>query len=264
MARRKLEKFADLHSYSNVYEYGYAELSSPEVAEQIAGGWSERAFDADRPLILELGCGRGEYTVALAQQDVTHNYIGVDRKGARMWHGATEALERGISNAAFLRTDINLLPLAFAPGEVSELWITFPDPQMKRTRARLLSSAFFASYNRYLKPDGLVHLKTDSTFLYEYTLSLLEVNGIEPIVALPDLYQEEQVLTQYGIPRILTHYEKQWLGRGKVIKYIRLALPVREQWLEPACEPEHDDYTSWSQVPGGLLHQVEQAFAQEE
>ena len=135
---------------------------------------------------------------------------------------------------------------------------------MKRTRSRLLSSAFFASYNRYLKPDGVVHLKTDSTFLYEYTLSLLEVNDIQPLVALPDLYQEEQVLTQYGIPRVLTHYEKQWLGRGKVIKYIRFTLPKRTQWLEPECEPEHDDYTSWSQVPGGLLHQVEQAFAQEE
>ena len=108
MARRKLEKFADLHSYPNVYEYGYAELSSPEVAGEIAGGWSERAFDADRPLVLELGCGRGEYTVALAQQDATHNYIGVDRKGARMWHGATEALDKGLTNAAFLRTDINL------------------------------------------------------------------------------------------------------------------------------------------------------------
>ena len=135
---------------------------------------------------------------------------------------------------------------------------------MKRTRARLLSSTFLASYNRYLKPDGVVHLKTDSTFLYEYTLSLLEVNGVEPIVALADLYQEEALLTQYGIPRVLTHYEKQWLGRGKVIKYIRFALPMREQWLEPESEPEHDDYTSWSQVPGGLLHQVERAFAQEE
>lgn len=264
MARRKLEKFADLHSYSNVYEYGYAELSSPEVAGELAGGWSERAFDQERPLVLELGCGRGEYTVALARYDSSHNYIGVDRKGARMWHGATEALELGLTNAVFLRTDINLLPLAFAPSEVSELWITFPDPQMKRTRARLLSSHFFASYNRYVKPGGLVHLKTDSTFLYDYTLSLLEVNGIDPIVVLPNLYEEEDRLVQYGIPRILTHYEKQWLGRGKTIKYIRFALPVQELWLEPESEPVHDDYTSWSQVPGGLLHQVEQAFAQSE
>ena len=264
MARRKLEKFADLHSYPNVYEYGYAELPSPELAGSLAGGWSERAFDAERPLILELGCGRGEYTVALAQHDSQSNYLGIDRKGARMWHGATEALAQGLPNAAFLRTDINLLPLAFAPSEVSELWITFPDPQMKRTRARLLSSYFFASYNRYLKPDGVIHLKSDSTFLYEYTLSLLKANDIQPLVALPDLYQEEEVLTQYGIPRILTHYEKQWLGRGKVIKYIRFALPIREHWLEPECEPEHDNYTSWSQVPGGLLHEVEQAYAQKE
>ncbi len=260
MARRKLEKFADLHGYPNVHEYGYADLSSPIIAKELAGRWGKRAFDTDRPLILELGCGRGEYTVALAREDKTCNYLGVDRKGARMWYGATEALHLGVTNAAFLRTDIKLLPLAFASGEVSELWITFPDPQMRRTRARLLSSYFFTTYNRFLRSGGLVHLKTDSQFLYVYTLSLLEVNGLEPVVALSNLYQEEMCLVELGIPRILTHYEKQWLGRGKTIKYIRFALPERDQWLEPESEPTPDDYTSWTQVPRGLLYRVEQEY----
>lgn len=260
MARRKLQKFEDLHSYANVYEYGYAELSTPEMQSALPGSWAERAFDAPRPLVLELGCGRGEYTVALAQALPECNYLGIDRKGARIWSGATEGLSLGLSNAAFLRTDINLLPMIFAPGEVSQIWITFPDPQMKRTRARLLSSYFFETYARFLTPDGLVHLKTDSGFLYEYTLSLLAANGIEPIAALADLYREEEILEQIGVPRILTHYEKQWIGRGKTIKYIRFALPQGVSWIEPECEPEHDDYTSWSQVPGGLLHQVEQEY----
>ena len=173
---------------------------------------------------MELGCGRGEYTVNLAKEYPDKNFIGVDIKGARFWRGAKTALEEQIPNAAFLRTQIELIDHLFAQGEVSEIWITFPDPQIKykRTKHRLTNQDFLAKYKHILSPEGLIHLKTDSEYLHGYTLGLLHGMGHEILYANHHIYRNEgapkEVLT------IQTTYEKQYLAQGKPITYIRFRL----------------------------------------
>ncbi len=243
MGQNKLKKFADIDAYKCVLQYPYSILE--DTGFPYKGKWRSEFFQQNFPIILELGCGRGEYTVDLAREDKEKLYIGVDRKGARIWGGATIAEREQLSNVAFLRTDINLIDRFFDSSEVDEIWITFPDPQMRKTRARLISSMAFKLYTKFLKPNGRVHLKTDSPFLFEYTRSLLEVNGINPILETSDLYGDsEEVLAQ--IPNTQTQFEKQWLSRGKTIKYISFLLPELPEkgFREPEEEPEYDDYHS--------------------
>ena len=243
MPKRKLQKFAQNRENPLVHEYPYSELSAVGCAHR--GAWAEQVFGNRNPITIELGCGKGEYTVALARQYPERNFIGIDKKGARLWSGARDALHEGLTNACFIRADIHWLQSIFAHGEIDEVWITFPDPQMKKPRARLLSSVFFAKYTAFLKPLGQIRLKTDSTFLFDYTRLLLEANAIVPLLCLPNLYAS---VAAKALPRVQTYYEQQWLLRGKTIKYISFLLPHRDAFVEPLSEPEHDDYTAWTRM----------------
>ena len=177
MGKNKLSKFADMKEYPHVFECPlYYKNEQPPFA--LRGRWREGFFHNANPIVLELGCGKGEYTVGLAERYPERNFIGVDIKGARMWSGATEALEKGLTNVAFLRTSIEGIDKFFATGEVEQIWITFPDPQMKKYTKRLTSTPFLLRYCRILVPDGIIHLKTDSPFLYTYTDALLTKNQL--------------------------------------------------------------------------------------
>ncbi len=256
MGQNKLKKFEAIDSYNCVLQYPYSQLM--EKGFPYKGNWRGGFFKQDAPIVLELGCGRGEYTVALAQENKEKLFIGVDKKGARIWAGATIVEESKLQNVAFLRTDIGLIKNFFSSQEVDEIWLTFPDPQMKKTKARLISSKAFFLYSTFLQNNGKIHLKTDSNFLYNYTISLLAKNNITPILETSDLYGDSgEVLQQ--IPNIKTQFEKQWLSRGKKIKYVSFYLPPcpKEGFLEPDEEPEHDDYHS---APRGYQRKKEDDF----
>ena len=245
MGKNKLKKFAEMETFSNVFQPPY---------KPMAGHWRDTYFHNDNPIVLELGCGRGEYTVGLAQKYPDKNFIGVDIKGARMWAGAKQAELEGLKNVAFLRTNIEFITDFFAADEVDEIWITFCDPQMKKATKRLTSTYFMQRYHRIVKPGGLIHLKTDSPFLYTYTTEMLHLNPYPVLASTDDLY----ALDQSSNPQILkssnffvdaralkTHYEKQWLDRGLSIKYIVWQLIPLTQWEEPTIEIEKDSYRSY-------------------
>ena len=176
MGKNKLEKFADMASYPHVFEYPYSAVDN--VPFEMKGNWHQQFFKNDNPIVLELGCGRGEYTVGLGRMFPDKNFIGVDIKGARMWTGATESLQSGMKNVAFLRTNIEIIDRFFAPGEVSEIWLTFSDPQMKKATKRLTSTYFMERYRKFLKDGGTIHVKTDSNFMFTYTKYMIEKNGL--------------------------------------------------------------------------------------
>ena len=180
MGKGKLAKFADMATYNNVFQYPYGALK--DIAFPLTGRWREDYFHNDNPIILELGCGKGEYTVGLAKMFPDVNFIGVDIKGARMWTGATQAQNEGLKNVAFLRTNIEIIDRFFAEGEVQEIWLTFCDPQMKNPRKRLTSTWFLERYRKFLSDGGFVHLKTDSNFLFTYTSLLVEKNHLPVLV----------------------------------------------------------------------------------
>lgn len=201
------------------------------------GRWSAEVFGNDRPIVLELGCGKGEYTLGQAEADPARNFIGVDIKGARIWKGAKIAHEKELVNVAFLRTRIEFIESFFAPGEVEEIWITFPDPQLKRRRnkKRLTGSLFLNRYRTFLRDRGLVHLKTDNDLLYAYTRELVNYNGMEIVSETEDLYNSA-FLSE--ILSIKTFYEKQFLSDGSNINYISFRLPSGLRVVEI---PEEDD-----------------------
>ncbi|MBQ5749998.1 MAG: tRNA (guanosine(46)-N7)-methyltransferase TrmB [Bacteroidaceae bacterium] len=241
MAKNKLQKFADMETYSHVFQYPFAVLR--ERGFDMRGKWNEMFFHNDNPIVLELGCGKGEYAVGLARRYPDKNFIGVDIKGARMWTGASEAKAEGIENVAFLRTHIELITHFFAPGEVSEIWITFPDPQMKKTRKRLTSTRMLELYREILKENGIIHLKSDSPFLYTYTRAMVQENNFPILIDTDDLYNSG---IDDDILGIKTFYEQQWLERGKSIKYIKFLLEPRQELIEPDIEIELDDYRSFN------------------
>ena len=247
MGKNKLKKFAEMETFHNVFQPPY---------EPMAGHWRDRYFQNDHPIVLELGCGRGEYTVGLAERYPEKNFIGVDIKGARMWAGAKEAEQKKLKNVAFLRTNIEFITEFFAADEVDEIWITFCDPQMKKATKRLTSTYFMQRYQRIVKPNGLIHLKTDSPFLYTYTTEMLRLNPYPVLCSTDDLYGEKsdeatvpvqgkEIALFADAKALQTHYEKQWLDRGMSIKYIEWQLSPLTAWEEPTIEIEKDTYRSY-------------------
>jgi len=216
-SKNKLKRFKENETFKNVIQPKREEVKNGFL---LKGKWVEH-FENDNPIVLELGCGKGEYTVGLAKRNKDKNFIGIDIKGARLWRGAKTSMEENIENVAFLRTQIELVDELFSEDEVSEIWITFPDPQIKykRTKHRMTNKDFLSKYRKILKPDGLVHLKTDSEFMHGYTLGLLHGLGLKVIYANHDVYKNE------GSPRevleLQTFYEKQYLDVAKPITYIQ-------------------------------------------
>ena len=255
MGKGKLAKFADMATYPNVFQYPYGALEHTDFPLQ--GRWHEEFFHNQNPIVLELGCGKGEYTVGLAKLYPQMNFIGVDIKGARMWTGATQSINEGLPNVAFLRTNIEIIDRFFSEGEVNEIWLTFSDPQMKNPRKRLTSSWFLNRYRHFLIDGGIVHLKTDSNFLFTYTTYLVERNQLPVLEKTDDLYHSSHLspLTSH-ILSIQTYYESMWIARGLNIKYLKFQLPLEGQLEEPDVEIELDDYRSYHRTKRSSLEKA--------
>jgi tRNA (guanine-N7-)-methyltransferase len=233
-----------METYDCVFQYPYSVVE--QVPFEMQGHWHEEYFHNDNPIVLELGCGKGEYTVGLAKRYPDMNFIGVDIKGARMWTGATQAIKEGLKNVAFLRTNIEIIDRFFAPDEVTEIWLTFSDPQMKNPRKRLTSTYFMNRYRRFLIDGGLIHLKTDSNFLFTYTTYMVEKNRLPLVLRTNDLYSENSENSEYSeAASIQTYYEQMWIDRGLNIKYMKFHLPHEGELVEPDIEIPLDDYRSY-------------------
>ena len=221
-SKNKLKRFSENETFTNVFQPTREEVVGNEFP--LRGKWNREFFKNDNPIVLELGCGKGEYSVGLAERSTEKNFIGIDIKGARFWRGAKTAVESGMNNVAFVRTQIELINHIFAENEVSEIWITFPDPQIKykRTKHRMTNSEFLNNYKKILKPNGLMHLKTDSEFMHGYTLGLLHGEGHEVIYANHNIYKNEGAPAE--VTGIQTFYESQYLEVNKPITYIQFRI----------------------------------------
>lgn len=221
-SKNKLRRFNENETFSNVFQPTREELTGEGF--KLKGKWNTNFFKNENPIVLELGCGKGEYSVSLGERFPNKNFIGLDIKGARFWRGAKTALENDMSNVAFVRTQIELITSIFAENEVSEIWITFPDPQIKykRTKHRLTNAAFLEKYKTVLNDEGVVHLKTDSEFMHGYTLGLLHGVGHEVIYANHNVYRNEGAPEE--VTAIQTFYEKQYLEVDKAITYIKFKI----------------------------------------
>ena len=251
MSKGKLAKFADMETYENVFQYPFSVVE--HVPFEMKGHWREY-FHNDHPIVLELGCGKGEYTVELAKLYPDINFIGVDIKGARMWTGATQALHEGLKNVAFLRTNIEIIERFFSENEVQEIWLTFSDPQMKNPRKRLTSTYFMERYRKFLVDGGIIHLKTDSNFLFTYTTYMVEHNHLPVLLSTRDLYSEDSENSEYSeAASIQTYYESMWIARGLNIKYMKWRLPRTGTLSEPDVEIELDDYRSYHRTKRSSL-----------
>jgi len=220
LAKNKLRKFSQMAEYKNVFQPTFEEL---KTGFSLKGKWKSAFFKNNNPLVVELGCGKGEYSVGLAKKYPNKNFLGLDVKGARMWQGATQAIEQNLDNVAFLRTRIEFIEWCFASDEVDEIWITFPDPQIKKKRAknRLTHPVFLERYSNILHQDGLIHLKTDSQFLHGYTLGIIEGHQHVLEDAEHDIYN---VQLKRSDMEIKTHYEQLFLEKDMPITYLRFRL----------------------------------------
>lgn len=235
--KNKLVKFAEMDRLPNVIQAEFSEVFRTDY--KLKGRWAEEFFGNNNPVVLELGCGRGEYTVALARKYPEKNFIGIDIKGSRMYNGAVTAYNEGLKNAAFIRSRIELIGSFFGPSEVDEIWLTFPDPQMQKTRKRLTSCRFLQLYASFLNPGGIIHLKTDSNFMYTYTRELVLHNRMTVITDQSDLYNsgfDDEILT------VKTYYEVRFLGQGFSIKYLSFRLDNEHPLVEPQVDILRDNY----------------------
>ena len=275
MGHDKLRKFAENETFSCLLQPSSKELLADGYANlrdhEVKGRWRERMFPhsqapADSGIVLELGCGKGEYTIDLALRDPSRNYVGVDIKGARLWKGAKYATQHSLPNVAFLRTRVEFISAFFAPGEVSEIWLTFSDPQFRSENSRLSSPVFLGRYRSFLRPGGLVHLKTDSRFLHEYTKAVCKVNGLELTACTADLYGAARVAADSRVEAgfksaatattamteataVQTFYEKMFLEQGYPITYMAFRLDHDGPFAAPR-DPEDFDSDHWRSVEG--------------
>ena len=220
MGKNKLARFEENLTFPNLFQVSYEDLKDDKF--EMKGRWHEQFFGNDNPIVLELGCGKGEYTVALARKYLEKNFIGIDIKGARLWRGCKTSNEEGMKNVAFIRTRIQLIEQFFAAGEVSEIWVTFPDPQPKKPNKRLTSERFLSYYKNILRPDSTIHLKTDSYELYDYTLNeVIPQGNYQVVFATDDLYGTPCDLE---VCEVRTFYESMFLKEGKKITYIQFKI----------------------------------------
>lgn len=228
MGKDKLRKFNENEGFPHFFQPSMEEVF--QVDYKMKGRWNSDFFKNDKPIVLELGCGKGEYTVNLARRYPEKNFIGVDIKGARMWRGAKDSFDEKMDNVAFLRTRIEFIEWCFAENEISEIWVTFPDPQLVKPKKRLTSARYLARYRTFLKPEGLVHLKTDSAELHVFTKELIALNELTLLACTDDLYKSEFAGDTYYIT---THYEKIYLDQGKPITYLRFKLDGKQELVNP-------------------------------
>ena len=275
MGHDKLRKFAENETFSCLLQPEASSVldkvedsNSLTLKEHpIKGHWNERMFAAAQPIVLELGCGKGEYTIDLSRREPSLNYIGVDIKGARLWKGAKFATENHLPNVAFLRTRIEFIEAFFAPEEVSEIWLTFSDPQMKSENCRLTSPLFLERYRKFLKTGGIVHLKTDSRFLYEYSKSVAEQNGLRILASTNDLYGTgRQDLSDCALRSVAgesaidalfevqTFYERMFTAQGYKITYLSFVIDHEGPYLHPEFD---SDYWRSVEGPRHFSHQPE-------
>ena len=246
MGHGKLKKFAENETFRCLLQPAADEVLAGRGKDfllkdhPVKGHWNEQMFDAARPIVLELGCGRGEYCIDLARRNPEFNYVGVDIKGARLWKGAKEATVHGMGNVAFLRTRIEFIEAFFASGEVSEIWLTFSDPQLNHENSRLSCPMFLERYRKFLAPGGLIHLKTDSRFLYEYTLAICKENNLQIDFATSDLYGSTSVMPDLighlrpEVREVKTYYETMFSRQGYKITYLCFRLsPVMPDTSSP-------------------------------
>ncbi len=223
MGKNKLKKFAQVETFDNVFFLSFEQAREEGLA--LKGKWNKEYFKNDNPIVLELGCGKGEYSVGLAARYPNKNFVGVDVKGNRIWTGAKTAIDDNMGNVAFIRTRVDFIESCFAENEVDEIWITFPDPQPQKTRVRnrLTNSTFLKKYKHVLKPGGIVNLKTDNEPFYDYTREVVAENKLELLDSTTDLYadttQRDEALTS-----IKTYYEKLFSQRGFKICYLKFKL----------------------------------------
>jgi tRNA (guanine-N7-)-methyltransferase len=232
--KNKLNRFADVAKFKNVLEPSLQDVIDSDNGgaikpHPIQGNWNKEFYQNDNPLVLELACGGGEYTVALARQNANFNYLGVDIKGARLWKGAKIALGEGLNNAGFLRTRIDFITSFFKKDEVDEIWITFPDPQPQKNRARkrLTAPLFIERYRQFLKPGAVIHLKHDNDFFFNYTLEQIEEHGYALEFVSHDIYAELDKVKDEKLREVLqtrTYYEDKFAEVGHVIKYLRFRI----------------------------------------
>ncbi len=217
MGKNKLQRFAENETFENLFQHNEFEARAGEFP--LKGNWNSAYFKNNNSIILELGCGKGEYTIGLANRFSESNFIGIDRKGARLWRGCKDGIEQGIKNAAFLRIKIEDIEHYFESGEVQEIWVTFPDPQLRKDRRKLVGPNFVGKYKKIMGNEGILHLKTDSRELYDYLKETALAQGWELLEDVFDVYYDRPgtILTE-----ITTFYEKIWLKEGKVISYLKL------------------------------------------
>ncbi len=233
-SKDKLRKFRENETFACLYQPKTEEVLGKDYP--LKGKWGSEIFKNDNPIILELGCGKGEYTIALAEKFPDRNFIGIDIKGARLWKGAKYAEEKMLKNVLFIRTRIEFINSLFATGEISEIWITFPDPQLKRARKRLTGTLFLERYKKFLKEDGIINLKTDSKYLHNYTLALAQQNSLDIIEANNDIYgsgRADEILS------IKTFYEAHYIKRGLEITYLAFRPGNSPQLVEPEWDEEY-------------------------
>jgi tRNA (guanine-N7-)-methyltransferase len=223
LAKRKLQRFAENATFNHFFQPLWEELAS---GFPLRGKWNSDFFGNNNPVIIEMGCGKGEYTVDLSDKYPGRNFIGIDKKGARMWRGAKTSIEENRKNVAFVRTRAENIDLVFGPAEVDEIWITFPEPQPNSPRhsKRFTSPEFISRYRKLLKPGGIIHLKTDSDLFYTYTLEVISESSHELLYNNSDLYANPSDPEVKDVVDVQTHYEKIWLSQGLTIKYLRFRL----------------------------------------